>query len=101
MDSEKKVNDANMGRSNQLRTQKSVIDGGGNVNRIEKLLSRQILGQSVVLLRDNTLVKEFSPVVAHSDGLHLWSAWCCPVSWVVSSPWANNTLAKDLTTQNL
>ena len=48
MDSEKKVNDANMGRSNQFRTQKSVIDGGGNVNRIEKLLSRQILGQSVV-----------------------------------------------------
>ena len=48
MDSEKKVNDANMGRSNHLRTQKSVIDGGGNVNRIEKLLSRQILGQSVV-----------------------------------------------------
>ena len=48
MDSEKKVNDANMGRSNHLRTQKSVIDGGGNVNRIDKLLSRQILGQSVV-----------------------------------------------------
>ena len=48
MDSKKKVNDANMGRSNHLRTQKSVIDGGGNVNRIDKLLSRQILGQSVV-----------------------------------------------------
>ena len=37
MDSEKKVNDANMGRSNHLRTQKSVIDGGTNLKGIDNI----------------------------------------------------------------
>ena len=37
MDSEKKVNGANVGRSNLLKTQKSLIDGGRNVNRIYQI----------------------------------------------------------------